>query len=56
MARAYLSGAYTMSEIGVHYMMVSRAVRRFELNNREWCWNVRTLRMDPGWYKRHICL
>ncbi|MBU2570895.1 MAG: addiction module toxin RelE, partial [Gammaproteobacteria bacterium] len=39
MARAYLSGAYTMSEIGahfgVHYMTVSRAVRRFELNNRE---------------------
>ncbi len=34
MARAYLSGAYTMSEIGnhfgVYYMTVSRAVRRFE--------------------------
>jgi REP element-mobilizing transposase RayT len=34
MARAYLSGVYTMSEIGnhfgVHYMTVSRAVRRFE--------------------------
>ena len=34
MARAYLSGAYTMSEIGlyfkVHYMTVSRAVKRFE--------------------------
>ena len=34
MARAYLSGAYTMREIGeyfgVHYMTVSRAVRRFE--------------------------
>ena len=34
MARAYLSGAYTMKEIGqhfgVHYMTVSRAVRRFE--------------------------
>jgi transposase-like protein len=33
MARAYLSGAYTMAEIGdhfgVHYMTVSRAVRRF---------------------------
>ncbi|MBN2702344.1 MAG: hypothetical protein JXR29_12940 [Methylothermaceae bacterium] len=55
-ARAYLSGAYTMSEIGVHYMTMSRAVRRFELNNRECCWNERTLRMDPGWYKRHICL
>ncbi|WP_026596318.1 transposase [Methylohalobius crimeensis] len=39
MARAYLSGAYTMAEIGayfgVHYMTVSRAVRRFELNNRD---------------------
>lgn len=34
MARAYRSGAYTMREIadhfGVHYMTVSRAVRRFE--------------------------
>ncbi|WJW75450.1 transposase [Thiohalobacter sp. IOR34] len=34
MARAYLSGAYTMKAIGeffgVHYMTVSRAVRRFE--------------------------
>jgi len=34
MAQAYLSGAYTMAEIGeyfgVHYMTVSRAVRRFE--------------------------
>ena len=34
MARAYLSGAYTMAEIGehfkVHYMTVSRAVRRYE--------------------------
>lgn len=34
MARAYLSGAYTMAEIGahfaVHYMTVSRAVRRLE--------------------------
>lgn len=34
MARAYLSGAYTMAEIGarfgVHYMTVSRAVKRFE--------------------------
>ena len=34
MARAYLSGAYTMKEIaqahGVHYMTVSRAVRKFE--------------------------
>ncbi|ADE15154.1 protein of unknown function DUF1568 [Nitrosococcus halophilus Nc 4] len=37
MARAYLSGAYTMLEIGeyfgVHYMTVSRAVRRFEQHN-----------------------
>jgi putative transposase len=34
MARAYLSGAYTMREIGeyfgVHYMTVSRAVGQFE--------------------------
>ena len=34
MVRAYLSGAYTMAEIGeyfcVHYMTVSRAVRKFE--------------------------
>ncbi|MGC1951230.1 MAG: hypothetical protein WA970_01310 [Gammaproteobacteria bacterium] len=34
MARAYLSGAYTMAKIGqhfgVHYMTVSRAVRKFE--------------------------
>ena len=34
MAEAYLSGAYTMAEIGrhfaVHYMTVSRAVRKFE--------------------------
>jgi REP element-mobilizing transposase RayT len=37
MARAYLSGAYTMAEIGehfgVHYMTVSRAVRQFETEN-----------------------
>ncbi len=34
MARAYLSGAYTMKQIGdffaVHYMTVSRAVRNYE--------------------------
>ena len=34
MARAYLSGAYTMKQIaaayGVHYMTVSRAVKKFE--------------------------
>lgn len=34
MARAYLSGAYTMAEIGryfkVHYMTVSRAVKKYE--------------------------
>jgi len=34
MARAYLSGAHSMAEIGayfgVHYMTVSRAVKRFE--------------------------
>ena len=37
MARAYLSGAYTMKEIGkffdVHYMTVSRAVRKHESNS-----------------------
>ncbi|MEJ2379989.1 MAG: transposase [Gammaproteobacteria bacterium] len=37
MARAFLSGAYTMQEIaehfGVHYSTVSRAVRRFETGN-----------------------
>jgi putative transposase len=37
MARVYLSGVYTMPDIGahfgVHYMTVSRAVRRFELNS-----------------------
>ena len=39
MARAYLSGAYTMAQIGqnfgVHYMTVSRAVRGFERNGDE---------------------
>ena len=39
MARAYLSGAYTLSEIGAHfgvqYMTVSRAVRRLEQNDRD---------------------
>lgn len=39
MARAYLSGAYTMAEIGrhfgVHYMTVSRAVKGFELRNHQ---------------------
>jgi putative transposase len=38
MARAYLSGFYTMLEIGdhfgVHYMTVSRAVRKFEGENQ----------------------
>ncbi|MES9905449.1 MAG: helix-turn-helix domain-containing protein [Sedimenticola sp.] len=37
MARAYLSGVYTMAEIGahfgIHYMTVSRAVRQFEIEN-----------------------
>jgi transposase-like protein len=37
MARAYLSGAYAMAEIGehfgVHYMTASRAVRQFEDGN-----------------------
>ncbi|MBL4608137.1 MAG: transposase [Pseudomonadales bacterium] len=36
MTQAYLSGAYTMAEIGkhfgVHYMTVSRAVRKYERN------------------------
>jgi hypothetical protein len=40
MARAYLSGAYSMAEIGahfgVHYMTVSRAVKRFRANRRQW--------------------
>ena len=39
MALAYQSGAYTMAEIGrhfaVHYMTVSRAVRKYELQLRE---------------------
>jgi hypothetical protein len=47
-AHAYLSGAYTMAEIGghfgVHYMTVSRAVRKFEEDLKKCC-NVRT---DPG--------
>lgn len=34
MAQAYLSGAYTMAQIGqhfgVHYMTVSRAMRKYE--------------------------
>jgi REP element-mobilizing transposase RayT len=39
MALAYLAGAYTMAEIGqhfgVHYMTVSRAVRKYEANRQE---------------------
>ncbi len=39
MAQAYLSGAYTMAEIGrhfgVHYMTVSRVVRKFEENKKD---------------------
>ena len=39
MAQAYLSGAYTMTEIGrhfgVHYMTVSRVVRKFEANKKD---------------------
>ncbi len=39
MAQAYASGAYTMAEIGqhfgVHYMTVSRAVRKFEATAKE---------------------
>ena len=38
-AQAYLSGAYTMAEIGrhfgVHYMTVSRAVRKFEEDRKK---------------------
>lgn len=38
MARAYRSGSYTMKEIGdffgVHYMTVSRAIRKFELRQQ----------------------
>ncbi len=38
MARAYLSGAYTMAMLaehfGVHYQTVSRAVRWFEAQGR----------------------
>ncbi len=38
MAQAYLSGAYSMAEIGqyfgVHYMTVSRAVRKFEADRK----------------------
>jgi transposase len=37
MARAYITGVYTMAEIGehfgVHYMTVSRAVKMFEGGN-----------------------
>jgi hypothetical protein len=37
-ARAGVSGAYTMAEVGgyfgVHYLMVSRAVKRFERRSR----------------------
>jgi len=39
MSQAYLSGAYTMAEIGrhfgVHYMTVSRAVRKFEEDRKK---------------------
>lgn len=39
MAQAYLAGAYSMAEIGrffgVHYMTVSRAVRKFEANRKK---------------------
>lgn len=39
MARAYLSGAYTMAEIGqefgTHYMTVSRAVRKYEAQRKK---------------------
>jgi putative transposase len=39
MAEAYRAGAYTMAEIArhfaVHYMTVSRAVRKYELQRRK---------------------
>lgn len=39
MAQAYLSGAYPMAEIGqhfgIHYMTVSRAVRKHEAGLKE---------------------
>lgn len=39
MAQAYLTGAYTMAEIGkffgVHYMTVSRAVRKLEVSRKD---------------------
>lgn len=39
MAQAYLSGAYSMAEIGqhfgVHYMTVSRAVRKHEAGRKK---------------------
>ena len=39
MAQAYLSGAYTMAQIGqhfgMHYMTASRAVRKFEGKKKE---------------------
>ena len=48
MTQAYRSGAYTMAEIGehfgVHYMTVSRAVRKYEASLKG-MWNVRT---DPA--------
>jgi transposase-like protein len=47
LAQAYLSGAYTMAEIGghfgVHYMTVSRAVRKFEEDRK----NVVMLELTP---------
>lgn len=49
-AQAYLSGAYTMAEIGghfgVHYMTVSRAVRKFEEDRK----NVVTLELTSRFY------
>ena len=41
MARAYLTGSYTMAEIGnyfgVHYMTVSRAVHQHEIKENKSC-------------------
>jgi REP element-mobilizing transposase RayT len=51
MARAYLSGAYTMAEIGrffgVHYMTVSRAVRKFENQEKGGVMDVGMLDLTP---------
>ena len=49
-AQTYLSGAYTVAEIGchfgIHYMTVSRAARKFE-EDRKKCCNVVMLELTP---------